>query len=207
MKEREVKEFEEKVIRISRVSKKTKGGNKVGFTALVVVGDRKGRVGVALGKANNVLSAIKKGVRKGKKKLVTVPLVDGRTIAHMINIKFGASKIIMKPAPAGTGVIAGGSVRAVLELAGVRDVVAKTLGTSNKLTNVTNTFNALKLMKDTVDVKTALGQKTVVFGKRLKTKESLVAPVETKSAAPAAKKPNTPNKPTKANAANRKKTK
>lgn len=178
---KEIKEFEEKVIRISRVSKKTKGGNNVGFTALVVVGDRKGRVGVALGKANNVLSAIKKGVRKGKKQLISVPLVDGRTIAHMINIKFGASKIIMKPAPAGTGVIAGGSVRAVLELAGVRDVVAKTLGTNNKLTNVTNTFNALKLMKNTVDIKTALGQKTVVFGKKLKTKPSVVAPVETKT--------------------------
>lgn len=161
---REIKEFEEKVIRISRVSKKTKGGNKVGFTALVVVGDRKGRVGVALGKANNVLAAIKKGVRKGKKKLINVPLVDGRTIAHMINIKYGASKIIMKPAPAGTGVIAGGSVRAVLELAGIRDVVAKTLGTSNKLSNVTNTFNALKLMKNTVDTKKALGQRSVRVG-------------------------------------------
>lgn len=163
---REIKEFEEKVIRISRVSKKTKGGNKAGFTALVVVGDRKGRVGVALGKANNVLSAIKKGVRKGKKKLITIPLVDGRTIAHMVDSKYGASKIIMKPAPAGTGVIAGGSVRAVLELAGIRDVVAKTLGTTNKLSNVTNTFNALKLMKKTVDTKTALGQKSVRFSNK-----------------------------------------
>lgn len=185
---REIKEFEEKVIRISRVSKKTKGGNKAGFTALVVVGDRKGRVGVALGKANNVLAAIKKGVRKGKKKLISVPLVDGRTIAHMLSIKFGASKIIMKPAPAGTGVIAGGSVRAVLELAGVKDVVAKTLGTSNKLTNVTNTFNALKMMKNTVDVKTALGQKTVVFGKKLKNKPSVVTPVEAKIVAKPVKK-------------------
>jgi small subunit ribosomal protein S5 len=163
---REIKEFEEKVVRISRVSKKTKGGNKVGFTALVVVGDRKGRVGVALGKANNVLSAIKKGIRKSKKRLVSIPLVDGRTIPHMLMTKFGASKIIMKPAPAGTGVIAGGSVRSVLELAGVKDVVAKTLGTSNKLTNVTATFNALKTMKSTVDTKTALGQKTVTFGRR-----------------------------------------
>lgn len=167
-KTREVKEFEEKVIRISRVSKKTKGGNKVGFTALVVIGDRKGRVGVALGKANDVLSAIKKGVRKSKKKLINVPLVDGRTIAHVVEIKFGAAHLIMKPALAGTGVIAGGSVRAVLELAGIKDVVAKTLGTNNKLTNVTATFNALKLIKNTVDVKTALGQKTFVFGKTLK---------------------------------------
>lgn len=165
---REIKEFEEKVIRISRVSKKTKGGNKVGFTALVVIGDRKGRVGVALGKANDVLSAIKKGVRKSKKKLINVPLVDGRTIAHIIETKFGAAHLIMKPALAGTGVIAGGSVRAVLELAGIKDVVAKTLGTNNKLTNVTAAFNALKTIKNTVDVKTFLGQKTVVFGKKLR---------------------------------------
>lgn len=157
-KSREPKEFDEKVIRISRVSKKTKGGNKIGFTALVVIGDRKGRVGVALGKATDVLSAIKKGVRKAKKRLFTVPLVDNRTIVHELNYKFGASRILLKPAPEGTGVIAGGSVRAVLELAGVKDVVAKTLGTNNKLSNVTATFKALRQMKTTVDVKKELGQ-------------------------------------------------
>lgn len=176
---REIKEFEEKVVRISRVSKKTKGGNKVGFTALVVVGDRKGRVGVALGKANNVLAAIKKGIRKGKKRMVNIPLVDGRTIPHMLMTKYGASKIIMKPAPAGTGVIAGGSVRSVLELAGVRDVVAKTLGTTNKLTNVTATFEALKTMKMTVDTKTALGQKTLTFGKKMPHKNSTSSTAQT----------------------------
>jgi len=180
---REVKEFDEKVVRISRVSKKTKGGNKVGFTALLVIGDRKGRVGVALGKAGNVLSAIKKGVRKAKKNLLNVPLVDGRTIPHMLDVKYGAGRIILKPAPAGTGVIAGGSVRSVLELAGVRDVVAKTLGTSNKLTNVTATFDALKTMKSMVDKKTALGQKTVQFGKIVKTQvaKPVIAEVENKS--------------------------
>lgn len=169
---KEIKEFDEKVVRISRVSKKTKGGNKVGFTALVVLGDRKGRVGVALGKANNVLSAIKKGVRKAKKNLLVIPLVDNRTIPHVCRIKFGAARLIIKPAPAGTGVIAGGSVRSVLELAGVRDVVAKTLGTNNKLTNVVATFNALSLMKKTVDTKTSLGQKTVVFGRKIKQKST-----------------------------------
>jgi small subunit ribosomal protein S5 len=155
---KEPKEFDEKVIRISRVSKKTKGGNQASFTALIVIGDRKGRVGVALGKAKDVLSAIKKGVRKAKKQLITIPLVDGRTVAHDVNIKYGAARLMIKPAPLGTGVIAGGSVRSVLELAGVKDVVAKTLGTNNKLTNVSATFNALKLMKKTVDTKTALGQ-------------------------------------------------
>lgn len=153
----EPKEFDEKVVRISRVSKKTKGGNKIGFTALVVIGDRKGRVGVALGKANDVLSAIKKGVRKAKKRLVKVPL-DGSTIPHEITIKHGASRIILKPAPEGTGVIAGGSVRSVLELAGIRNVVAKILGTNNKLSNVTTTFLALKKIRSITETKKALGQ-------------------------------------------------
>lgn len=151
-------EFEEKVIRISRVSKKTKGGNNVTFTALVVVGDRKGRVGVALGKAKDVSSAIKKGVRRGKKNLIQVPLVDNRTIPHIAQIKYGAARLLIKPAPAGTGVIAGGSIRAVLELAGIRDVVAKSLGTSNKMSNVSATFDALRTMKTTMMIKEALGQ-------------------------------------------------
>jgi len=151
-------EFEEKVIRISRVSKKTKGGNNVSFTALVVVGDRKGRVGVALGKAKDVSSAIKKGVRRGKKTLINVPLVDNRTLPHSCQIKYGAAKLILKPAPSGTGVIAGGSIRAVLELAGVRDVVAKSLGTSNKMSNVTATFDALNTMTKTMMIKEVLGQ-------------------------------------------------
>lgn len=156
--ERAPQEFDEKVIRISRVSKKTKGGNNVSFTALVVVGDRKGRVGVALGKAKDVMNAIKKGVRKGKKNLVTIPLVDKRTIPHVATIKYGAARLILKPAPAGTGVIAGGPVRAVLELAGIRDVVAKILGTNNKMSNVVATFDALRTMKTTMSVKESLGQ-------------------------------------------------
>lgn len=151
-------EFDEKVIRISRVTKKTKGGNNMSFTALVVVGDRKGRVGVALGKAKDVMNAIKKGVRRGKKTVITIPLVDNRTIPHELQVKLGAAKLILKPAPAGTGVIAGGAVRAVLELAGIKDVVSKILGTSNKMSNVTATFEALKIMKKTVAVKNSLGQ-------------------------------------------------
>lgn len=151
-------EFDEKVIRISRVTKKTKGGNNMSFTALVVVGDRKGRVGVALGKAKDVMNAIKKGVKRGKKTVITIPLVDNRTIPHELMIKFGAAKLILKPAPAGTGVIAGGSVRAVLELAGLKDVVSKILGTANKMSNVTATFEALKVMKKTVAIKNTLGQ-------------------------------------------------
>ncbi len=151
-------EFDEKVIRISRVTKKTKGGNNMSFTALVVVGDRKGRVGVALGKAKDVMNAIKKGVRRGKKTVITIPLVDNRTIPHELMVKYGAAKLLLKPAPAGTGVIAGGSVRAVLELAGIKDVVSKILGTNNKMSNVTAAFEALKIMKNTVSVKSSLGQ-------------------------------------------------
>ncbi len=152
------KEFDERVIRISRVSKKTKGGNKIGFTALVVVGDRKGRVGVALGKANDVLSAIKKGVRQAKKKLITIPLEKG-TIPHEIYLKDGAAKLLLKPAPKGTGVIAGGSIRAVLELAGVKNIVAKMMGTNNKLSNVNATFKSLKMITSIIKVKQAVGLK------------------------------------------------
>ncbi len=152
------KEFDERVIRISRVSKKTKGGNKIGFTALVVVGDRKGRVGVALGKANDVLSAIKKGVRQAKKKLITIPLEKG-TIPHEIYLKDGAAKLLLKPAPKGTGVIAGGSIRAVLELAGVKNIVAKMMGTNNKLSNVNATFKSLKRITSIIKVKQAVGLK------------------------------------------------
>lgn len=151
-------EFDEKVIRISRVSKKTKGGNNVSFTALVVVGDRKGRVGVALGRAKDVMNAIKKGAKRGKKTVITLPLVDNRTIPYELTTKYGAARLLLKPAPAGTGVIAGGSVRAVLELAGVKDVVSKILGTNNKMSNVAATFEALKLMRTTVAVKQSLGQ-------------------------------------------------
>ncbi len=153
-------EFGEKVIRISRVTKKTKGGNNISFTALVVVGDRKGRVGVALGKAKDVMNAIKKGVRRGRKTVINIPLVDNRTIPYELTTKYGAAKVMLKPAPAGTGVIAGGSVRAVLELAGIKDVVSKILGTNNKMSNVVATFEALKVMQTTVDTKTALGQES-----------------------------------------------
>lgn len=185
----EPKEFEEKVVEINRVSKKTKGGNKVGFTALVVIGDRKGKVGVALGKANDVLSAIKKGVRKAKKKLVKVPL-EGTTIPHEIVIKNGAARLILKPAPEGTGIIAGGSVRSVLELAGIKNVVAKILGTNNKLSNVTTTFLALKEIKSMVAIKEKLGQTP-----KAKTSES---PTPPKPVKPTKKKVSTakPTKPT-----------
>ena len=141
------KEFEEKVVQVNRVSKKTKGGNRIGFSALVVVGDKKGRVGVGLGKAADVSTAMKKGSTYAQKRLVTVPM-RGTTIPHEVRIKLGAARLLLKPAPAGSGVIAGGPVRAVVEAAGIRDVVGKILGTSNKASNVYATFEALKRLKN-----------------------------------------------------------
>lgn len=151
-------EFSEKIIQVSRVSKKTKGGNKIGFSVLVVVGDQKGQVGVGLGKAPDVQSAIKKGVTYAKKHLIKVPM-KGTTIPHPINIKLGAAKIMLRPASAGTGVIAGGSVRAVAEAAGIHDILSKVLGTSNKASNVYATLEAFKNLRtlktptDKVEVK------------------------------------------------------
>ncbi len=120
---RPISEFEEKVIQVNRVSKKTKGGNKIGFSVLVVVGNKKGRVGVGLGKATDVASAVRKGMSYAKKHLIDVPMRN-TTIPHEIRIKVGAAKILLKPAPAGTGIRAGGAVRAVVEVTGIKDIVA-----------------------------------------------------------------------------------
>ena len=139
------REFEEKIVQVNRVSKKTAGGNKIGFSVLVVVGDRNGRVGVGLGKAPSVQDAIRKGSTYAKKHLITVPMVE-TTIPHEVYVKRGAAKVLIKPASKGTGVIAGGAVRAVVEAAGVRDILSKVLGTSNQASNVYATMEALKLL-------------------------------------------------------------
>jgi small subunit ribosomal protein S5 len=143
----EDKEFEDRVVQVNRVSKKTSGGNKIGFSILVVLGDRKGRVGAGLGKAGDVLSGIRKGSAYAKKHMVTVPLHEDRTIPHRIELKYGAAKILLKPAPRGSGIIAGGAVRVILELSGLKDVVGKMLGTNNKITNVYATLEALKKLR------------------------------------------------------------
>lgn len=146
MPEKPEREFEEKVIEIKRVSKKTKGGSKLSFTALCVVGDRQGKVGVGLGKAADVNSAIRKGMRLAQKHQISVPL-QGTTLSHEIFVKKGAAKILLKPAPPGSGIIAGGPVRAVMEALGVVDVVSKILGSKNKANNVYATLEALKKLK------------------------------------------------------------
>lgn len=140
-------EFYEKVVQVNRVSKKTKGGDIRSLSVIVVVGDRKGKVGVGLGKAKDVQSAVRKASSYAKKHLFLVPLKDGRTIPHDIYIKLGAAKVLIKPAPEGTGVIAGGAVRVVAEAAGVRDIVSKTLGTKNQASNVYATLEAFKHLK------------------------------------------------------------
>lgn len=140
-------EFFERVVQVNRVSKKTQGGDKRSLSVLVVAGDRKGRVGVGLGKAGDVQSAVRKATAYAKRHLISVPLKDGRTIPHTVSIKRGAAKVILRPAPEGTGIIAGGAVRVVVEAAGIADVVSKILGTSNQASNVYATLEALKRLK------------------------------------------------------------
>ncbi len=141
-----VKEFEERVLQIKRVSKKTKGGNQMSFTALVIVGDKKGKIGFGLGKATNVPAAIAKAVTVAKKGIAEINL-KGPTIAYPIEEKFGAAKVLIKPAPKGSGIIAGGTVRNVLELVGIKDISAKMMGSNNKNSNVRCTINALKRLR------------------------------------------------------------
>jgi len=137
------KEFDETVIQIKRVSKKTKGGNTMRFTALVVVGDKKGKVGVGLAKSSDVRGAIQKAVELAKREMFSVA-TSGTTTPCSVNEKFSAAKVILKPAPVGSGIIAGGPMRVVLEAAGIRDAVGKILGTTNKASNVYATVAALK---------------------------------------------------------------
>lgn len=155
--ERTPSEFEEKIIQVHRVSKKTKGGNKIGFSVLVVVGDKKGRVGVGLGKAPDVASSIRKGVNVAKKHMITVPITRG-TIPLEIRLKLGAAKILLKPAPVGSGVIAGGAVRSVVEAAGIQNISSKVLGTKNQASNVYATMEALKRLIER-------NKKAALFGK------------------------------------------
>ena len=153
------KQFEELVVEVKSVVKVNKGGRQRRFSACVVVGDRKGQVGLGIGKANEVPDAIKKAIQAANKNIVKIPLVDGRTIQHEVTGINGAAKVFLKPAAAGTGVIAGGAVRAVLELAGVKDILSKSLGSRTKLNMATATINALKSVKSVEEVAKLRGKK------------------------------------------------
>ena len=146
------KQFEELVIDVKSVVKVNKGGRQRRYSATVVIGDRKGKVGLGIGKANEVPDAIKKALQDAQKNIITIPLIDGRTVAHEANGTAGAARVMIKPAAAGTGIIAGGSVRAVLELAGVRDVVSKALGARTKLNMAQAAINGLKSIKTPEEV-------------------------------------------------------
>ncbi|HUD52387.1 30S ribosomal protein S5 [Parvibaculum sp.] len=137
-------EFVDKLVHINRVAKVVKGGKRFGFAALVVVGDQKGRVGFGHGKAREVPEAIRKATEAAKRGMIRVPLREGRTLHHDIDGRHGAGKVVLRAAPAGTGIIAGGPMRAVFETLGVQDVVAKSLGSSNPYNMVRATFDALK---------------------------------------------------------------
>ena len=168
-----IPELEERVVSIKRVSKTVKGGRRMQLSALVVVGDGKGRVGVGMGKSQEVPNAIKKGVEDAKKNMFKVPITEEGTVPHEVMGVYGAGRVLIRPAVPGTGVMAGGPVRAVLELAGVKNVITKSLGTSNSLNIVKATAEGLKLMESPEDVARRRGVSVShIFGPKVVEKAS-----------------------------------
>jgi small subunit ribosomal protein S5 len=165
--DREESDLVEKLVSINRVAKVVKGGRRFGFAALVVVGDGKGRVGHGSGKAREVPEAIRKATEQAKRTMMRVPLREGRTLHHDIKGRFGAGKVVLRAAPPGTGIIAGGPMRAIFESIGIHDVVAKSTGTSNPHNMVKATFDALSQIQSPRDVAARRGKKVAeIVGRR-----------------------------------------
>ena len=159
------KEFEELVVEVKSVTKVTKGGRNRRFSAIVVIGDRKGKVGLGTGKASEVPDAIKKAIQAANKNLITVPLVEGRTIPHEVVGRSGAARVMLKPAKEGTGVIAGGPARAVIEMAGIKNIRTKSLGSNNKQNVVLATIEGLRQIKTPEEVAKLRGKSVEeIFG-------------------------------------------
>nr|YP_010619326.1 Ribosomal protein S5 [Amplisiphonia pacifica]WAX03339.1 Ribosomal protein S5 [Amplisiphonia pacifica] len=156
IKNKEENSWEEKVVQVKRVTKVVKGGKKLSFRAVLIIGNENGQIGVGVGKANDVIGAVKKGVADAKKHIITIPLTKYFSIPHPINGTSGAAKIILRPSATGSGVIAGGSTRTVLELAGIKNILAKQIGSSNTLNNaraVLNALNNLRTFKETAEIR------------------------------------------------------
>ena len=173
---KEDSELVDKLVGINRVAKVVKGGRRFGFAALVVVGDARGKVGFGTGKAKEVPEAIRKATDDAKKNMVRVPLKEGRTLHHDMKGHYGAGKVVLRSAPSGTGIIAGGPMRAVFETLGVQDVVAKSIGTSNPHNMIKATFDAFSSMHSPRNVANKRGKKVAeIFGNNLKTNEEKIA--------------------------------
>ena len=174
----EMDNLEEKLIKLNRVAKVVKGGRRFAFTALMVVGDRQGQVGLGYGKANEVPEAIRKGVENAKKNLIRVNL-KGSTIPHRIEEKFGSAKIMLKPAREGSGIIAGSAARAIVEYAGIKDVLSKSLGSSNQINIAKATFEALKKLMSLKSVAERRGKNVSdFFAASAKKQDETAAPAE-----------------------------
>ena len=179
-------ELADRVVRVNRVAKVVKGGRKFSFSALIVVGDMNGRVGSGIGKAREVTEAIRKGMEVAKRNMITVPMV-GTTIPHGVELKWGSARIMLKPAAPGTGVISGGAMRAVIECAGIKDILTKSHGTNNPINTVSATLAALQQLKTATQVAELRGKDIdQMVGKRLAAayKKAEPSAAEPKEAAP-----------------------